>query len=285
MHNLLQITQISALLAIASAVTIGTGTAVQAAGFEILAPHRAVYDLKLKQASDRSGIEAMTGRIVYELTGNECDGLSVRYRFVTTIATSSESYRTDQQTATFESPDGREFTFLTKSLVDDRLESTVKGRAVRKEAGTTVDLAQPETRQLELEPSVFISTHLVDVITAALRGESLVRRDIFDGSDGADEVVSSSTFIGEAKAVGATFDGESPEAVARIDNREAWPVTVSYFDKTVGATAESIPLYEASFLLYPNGISRRLIMRYPDYSLEGELTSLEMLERQPCAKN
>ena len=99
-----------------------------AAGFEILAPHRAVYDLKLKNASDRSGIETMTGRIVYEVTGNECDGLSVRYRFVTKIATDAESYQTDQQTSTFETPDGREFTFLTKSLVDDQLEIDGQGQ-------------------------------------------------------------------------------------------------------------------------------------------------------------
>jgi hypothetical protein len=271
-----------ALLALASVAVASSASAVQAAGFEILTPHRAVYDLKLKQASDRSGIEAMTGRIVYEVTGNECEGLSVRYRFVTNIATGSESYRTDQQTATFESPDGREFTFLTKSLVDDRLESTVKGRAVRNDAKTLVELAQPEARQLQLDPSVFISTHLIDVITAAQHGESQLRRDIFDGSDGADEVVASSTFIGEPKVVSTPFEGESAEAVARIDTPQAWPVTVSYFDKTVGATAESLPIYEASFLLYPNGISRRLIMRYPDYSLTGELTSLELLERHPC---
>jgi hypothetical protein len=256
-----------------------------AAGFEILAPHRAVYDMKLKEASDRSGIESMTGRIVYEVTGNECDGMSVRYRFVTQIATSSESYRTDQQTATFESADGREFTFLTRSMVDNQLESTVKGRAVRSDAGTKVELAQPEARELNLAPSIFISTHLIDVIEAARRGETLLRRDIFDGSDGADEVVASATFIGLPKVVDKAFDGEAEAALAPVSRDSAWPVTVSYFDKLTGATAESTPTYEASFLLYPNGISRRLVMRYPDYSLEGELTSLEMLERQPCKKN
>jgi hypothetical protein len=255
------------------------------AGFEILAPHRAVYDLKLKAASDRSGIETMKGRIVYEVTGNECDGLSVRYRFVTKIATNSESYQTDQQTATYESADGREFTFLTKSLVDNQLESTVKGKAVRNEAGTVVDLAQPEAKHLDLSPSVFISTHLIDVIGAAQRGESIVKRDIFDGSDGADEVVASSTFIGPPKVVDAPFAGETSEALVPLEKSEAWPVTVSYFDKSTGATAESLPTYEASFLLYPNGVSRRLVMRYPDYSLEGELTSLQMLDREPCKKN
>ena len=153
---------------------------------------------------------------------------------------------------------------------------------MRGENGTAVDLAQPETRHLDLGPSVFISTHLIDVISAAEHGENLLRRDIFDGSDGADEVVASSTFIGQPKVIEKPFEGESVAALAPLENHEAWPVTVSYFDKGTGATAKSVPTYEASFLLYSNGISRRLVMRYPDYSLEGELTSLQMLDRQPC---
>ncbi|MCB1428136.1 MAG: DUF1849 family protein, partial [Nitratireductor sp.] len=115
----------SSLVAITAMACALSPTRSAATGFEILAPHRAVYDLKLDNASERSGIDSVVGRIVYEVTGNECDGMSVRYRFVTNISTGSESYKTDQQTSTFESPDGREFTFLTKSFVDERPESVV----------------------------------------------------------------------------------------------------------------------------------------------------------------
>lgn len=247
-----------------------------------LAPHRAVYDMKLKEATDRSGIQAMSGRIVYEITGNECDGLTVRYRFVTSIATSAESWRTDQQTSTFESPDGKEFTFHTKSLVGDQVESVVKGSAARGQGGVSVDLAEPARRHLDLPPAVFISSHLVEVLQAAERGETVVKRDVFDGSDEADEVVASSTFIGASKLPQGVFEGETAASVAPLDGSKAWPVTVSYFEKSGAASAETTPMYQASFLLYPNGISRRLVMRYPDYSLTGNLSSLEMLAKEPC---
>ena len=39
-----------------------------------LLPHRAVYDLSLEQASDRSGINGITGRMVYEFAGSSCEG-------------------------------------------------------------------------------------------------------------------------------------------------------------------------------------------------------------------
>ncbi|GAG26312.1 unnamed protein product, partial [marine sediment metagenome] len=45
------------------------------------------------------------------------------------------------------------------------------------------------------------------------------------------------------------------------------------------------PIFESSFLLFENGVSSDLIMRYPDYSLTGKLSKLEMFENTPCQKD
>ena len=50
-----------------------------------LVPHRAVYDLSLDKASDRSGITGLSGRMVYEFNGSPCEGYTVKFRFVTQI--------------------------------------------------------------------------------------------------------------------------------------------------------------------------------------------------------
>jgi hypothetical protein len=272
-----------ASIAALAALTIAPATST-AAGFEMLAPHRAVYEVKLREASERSGIEAMTGRIVYEVTGNECDGMTIRYRFVTNIGTAESTYQTDQQTSTFESPDGKEFTFLTKTFVDQRPEATVRGNALRTESGLKISLAEPKERSLELPDASFISTHLIKVIEAARKGEQFLQMPIFDGSQDADQTVASSTVIGQPRAVPQPANGETADAVRPIANDEAWPVTISYFEGEPGNTAEALPAYEASFLLYANGISRNLVMRYPDYSLTGELSNLELLKAAPCVK-
>lgn len=255
-----------------------------AAGFEMLKPHRAVYDLRLKNATERSGIQSMEGRIVYEVTGNACEGLAVRYRFVSNIATTEASYRTDQQTATFETPDGKEFTFLTRTFVDSRPEKTVRGTAVKTRKGLDVELSKPQERQIELPDAVFISSHLVSLIENAIHGERFVRHAIFDGSEDADEVVTGSSVIGHAKSYSELQPGESKEAVAALEGLKAWPVTVSYFENDPDASAERLPVYEASFLLYPNGISRKLTMSYGDYALSGQLAGLEMLDPGECEK-
>ena len=269
----------------AAAIAVGTCAVAMpalATGFGKLQPHRAAYDLDLLEATERSGIKAMNGRIVYEVTGNECLGLTVRYRFVTNITTGDRSYQTDQRTETFESADGDEFTFVTKTFVNQQPEKVVRGVAIRTETGLTVELEEPVEQQLQLESASFISTHMIELLEAARQGEQFMRRDVFDGSDEADEVVRTSAVIGQGGEDNAPVEGENPDAVAKIEDQTAWPVNISYFDKQVSSASESLPVYEASFLLYENGISRHLVMRYSDYALKGELASLDMLDPEPC---
>ena len=127
-----------------ASVTLTAGSSISlAAGFEILKPHRAVYEISLKDSTERSGISNMEGRIVYELSGNECEGISVSYRFVSKINAHGEIFTTDQQTASYESPDGLEYNFLTKSFVNDVHDRTVKGNATQDKGNTKVFLKSP----------------------------------------------------------------------------------------------------------------------------------------------
>src|ERR1700753_984561 len=82
-----------------------------AAGPSGLIAHRAVYDLELKDASDRSGISGMYGRMVYEFDGSDCAGFTTNFRFVTQIDTGDSTRLSDQQTTTFEDLTKRIFKF------------------------------------------------------------------------------------------------------------------------------------------------------------------------------
>lgn len=265
-----------------SVLALLTPSLAQAAGFEILAPHRAVYDVKLEKAEDRSGIVAMNGRIVYEVKGNECDGLATRFRFVTNVDTGSDTYLTDQQTSTHESADGKEFSFLTKSFVNEAADQVVRGNATRDDGKLEVNLASPAKRDIALEDAIFVSSHLVSVIEKAKQGETFISHDVFDGSGSADKIVSSTSVIGKARLVDGELEGEELKLPGRLDGENAWPVTISYFDNEPDNTSESLPVYEASFLLYDNGVTRNLTMRYPDYSLKASLNNIEFFEAAPC---
>ena len=51
----------------------------------VFAPHRAIYDLSLDNAQSGSGVSGVNGRIVYELSGNACEGYAQSMRFVTYV--------------------------------------------------------------------------------------------------------------------------------------------------------------------------------------------------------
>ena len=60
-----------------------------------------------------------------------------------------------------------------------------------------------------------------------------------------------------------------------------WPVTVSYFDKAANP-GDQAPVYSIKFELYENGVSRALLLDYNDFSISGELKSIELRESKPC---
>ena len=266
-------------------LTIGTccGLAVQSAvAAPLLLPHRAVYDLSLDKATDRSGINGVSGRMVYEFAGSACEGYTVNFRFVTQIDTDEMSRITDQQTTTFEGGDGKTFDFVTKSFIDEALDTEVKGTATTGPEGTTVKLQKPEPKELDLKPTRFPTEHLLELIGKAKAGENFYETDLFDGSDEASEVMMTSVIVGKAESV----EEDDPErsAMKKLADDKFWPVTIAYFDgeETEG---EETPDYNISFKLHESGITRDLLMNYGEFSIKGRLVDLAMFETpKPCDK-
>ena len=57
-----------------------TTAAVPQNGQISLVPHRAVYDLKLLRTKSSRGIDGIRGRIVYDFSGNSCEGYALDFR-------------------------------------------------------------------------------------------------------------------------------------------------------------------------------------------------------------
>lgn len=270
------------IIPLSMAALLSTTTLGHTAGFEVLQPHRAIYNVTLENAEDRSGIKGMSGRIVYEVKGNECEGISIRYRFVTTINTDRDAFTTDQQTATYESPDGKEFSFETKSFVNEQADQKISGNATLNKNGIAVKLKGEKPRDLELGDGIFTTTHLVEILNNAKEGERFLTHDVFDGSGDADKVLKSASVIGTPREIEKALEGENSDIQNKLEGKKAWPVSMSYFNKNQDNTGEALPIYEASFLLYGNGITRQLKMKYPDYELLAALTQVEYFDSEVC---
>jgi hypothetical protein len=275
--------KIFAVFSLVFSTVLALSAPAKSSGFEVIAPHRAIYEITLKDASKRSGIKNMKGRMVYEVRGNECDGISLQYRFLTRITTGKDQFLSDQRTSTFESADGKSFNFLTKSFLNEQLEETVKGVAKQISDGSVnVVLDSPSSQEFDFSKASFLTSYLVEMLELAKKGEHFLRGDLFDGSDGGDETISTSSFISNPKSITDSKHQHSEDIINDLKPLQAWSVSMSYFKKNIGATAEHLPIFESSFLLFENGVSSDLIMRYPDYSLTGKLSKLEMFDNAPC---
>ncbi len=265
-------------------VLASTGLWSSQAGAVPLAPHRAVYDLVLAEATDRSGITGLSGRMVYEFNGSACEGYTVKFRFVTRIDTSEVSRLTDQQTTTFEDGDGKSFSFVTKSFVDSNPDREVKGAAAIDADSLVVTLDKPKKATFELAKTQFPTQHLVELIGKANKGETFYETSLFDGSEDADRVMTTTVIIGKEEVAEKT-DPETP-ALAGLSAEPFWPVDIAYFDLSkAGATGEELPEYRISFKLHENGVTRDLVMDYGDFSMTGKLVNLSLFEApKDCQK-
>ena len=243
-----------------------------------LAPHRAVYDLKLKDASERSGIAGMYGRMVYEFNGSPCDGYTVSFRFVTQVNTGEETKLTDQQTTTYEDLKNGNFRFLTRSFTDEKLDKEVRGSAHEGKEGVSVDLTSPDTRKVELAVSRFPTEHMLEVIARAKKGERFFESRIFDGSDSGDKTLMTTTVVGK-KEMPKAGDVDADKA-GDFAGQGFWPVSIAYYNDA--GEGDALPVYRMSFKLYENGITRDLTMDYGDFVLSGKLAKLELLKQSEC---
>ena len=272
-------------LAFCAALLSSTATTVPAHAVPALQAHRAVYDLSLDKASDRSGITGITGRMVYEFNGSPCEGYTVNFRFVTQIATSDSTRLSDQQTTTYEDAKGKTFSFVTKSFIDQSLDKEVKGTAVQKENGLEVDLDKPQKNVVQLAATQFPTQHLVELIGKAESGERFYETSLFDGSEDADKVMTTTVVVGK-KTEAEKSDPELP-ALAKLAKDKYWPVDIAYFDLSGADGGEEVPQYRISFKLHENGLTRDLVMDYGDFSMTGKLVNLALFDNAPkkaCGK-
>lgn len=248
-----------------------------------LAPHRAIYDLKLADTHKRS-LEAVRGRIVYDFSGSACEGYALRFRQVTELDSGEGKAAavSDLRSTTWEDGEAKNFRFTSQNYLNDDIVDSVDGHAERQSDGVTVDLTKPKSMKADIGNVVFPAEHMRRVIASARAGTTILELPIFDGSETGEKVYYTLSVIGhklapdEKKPTDPTANEKTLAGMAR------WPVTISYFDKAKTESGEQTPVYSIHFELLENGISRAVSLDYGDFSIAGEMTSLELKDVKPC---
>lgn len=275
---------LAAVLAIIVAVPAHAAPPTQAIN---LAPHRAIYDMTLRDATAGSNISDIRGRLVFDFEGATCDGYTLKSRLVTeTVDRDGNTTLTDLRSSTWETFAGDKFRFENSQYVGKELSEQSSGHATRskKADGIDVNLKKPSSQQLQFAgAALFPTQHSIAILEAALRGETVLQADIYDGSEQGNKLFRTTTFIGKPAETAAEQipGGESDKA--KLKGMTAWPVAISYFEAVPRPTQdEGVPTYELSFHLLANGVSRDLLINYGNFLVRGELKRVEFYDQTKC---
>jgi hypothetical protein len=247
-----------------------------------LASHRAVYELKLAQTRGNSAVAAR-GRILYDFSGNACEGYALQFRQVSELDNGEGKVTlSDLRSTTWEDGAAKKFIFKSQNYLNETLLDSVDGEAERQPDKVVVTLNQPVAKTFDLEAGmVFPTEHMRRIIAAAREGKNILELPVYDGSEKGEKVYDTLTVIGAEIAPNGRVPNDAAAGQQVLAGLKRWPVTVSYFDKTA-RSGDQAPVYAIKFEVYENGVSRALMLDYNDFAISGELTAIELRDSGPC---
>lgn len=245
-----------------------------------IVPHRAVYKMALASAKNGSNVSDVTGHMTFEWR-DVCDGWAIQQRLQLHFGyTDGEDQNLVSTELTWESKDGKNYTFNIRRTTDGQETEAYRGRAVQNTDGTalaTYSVPEGQTKKLPVG-TLFPSSHTKLILQEAAKGEKFFIRHVFDGSDedGSSDI---SAFILPPRAL-----GKNPELKAKGKNNPlltdaAWPVHLAFF-KIGTETGE--PDYEMDMALLPNGVAQHMKIDYGDFAVTGNLEEASALQTQNC---
>lgn len=278
---------VALVLCITGAADGQRAAAAPPADHVLLAPHRAIYDLKLSKSRGSRGIEGVRGRILYDFSGSACEGYQLQFRQVSELDSGEgKAALSDLRSTTWEDGEGKKFRFNSENLFNERRTDIVDGHAERNAKAVAVSLSKPKEKSFAVPSNaVFPTEHMRRIIAAAREGKSVLDFPVYDGSESGEKLYNTLTVIGHAIASDEKVPTDASAKIPALAKLVRWPVTVSYFDKKdekAEQSGEQTPVYSITFELYENGISRSLILDYTDFTISGEMTSLELKNAKPC---
>jgi hypothetical protein len=249
-----------------------------------LAAHRAVYELKLAKTSGKGGAVAARGRILYDFSGNMCDGYKLDFRQVSELDNGEGKITlSDLRSSTWEDGAAKAYKFSSQNYLNQQLIDSVDGRAERRDNAIAVTLSKPKDKKLDLEAAIIFPTeHVRRILEAAHGNKSILEFPVYDGSESGEKVYNTLTVIGREIGPNERVPDDAARDQKELAGMKRWPVTVSYFERSDKPGGEQIPVYAISFELYENGISRALMLDYNNFSISGELKTLEIKDTKAC---
>jgi hypothetical protein len=241
-----------------------------------LAPHKAVYTMRLGQVRSGGDVAGARGSMTME-TAKSCAGWTLKHRFKLTLINSEGSrIETDSSFSSFESLDGLTYRFTSRTTRNGAVTEDIQGSAKLDGIGGagTADFSRPKGTRFDLpKGTVFPTEHVKQLIAAAQSESFSVLRTVFDGQtkEGAMEV--------NAIVVRHSAKPSAKQAENKLSNRPSWTMRLAFFPLN---SSKAEPQHEAGLRLFDNGVADDFEWDWGGFTVEGSLKSLEPLPSPTC---
>ena len=147
-------------------------------------PHKAFYDITLVATRSGSPIINISGKMFYEWQPS-CEGWITDHRFNLVYEYADGPGMTvTSDFSTFESFDGKEFSFSARRKRNDELYQEFRGDVDLDKKGGQAIYSIPEGVVFDIGPEMnFPMRHTIKLIQSALKKEKFFNAAVFDGSD------------------------------------------------------------------------------------------------------
>jgi len=245
---------------------------------EKLAPHKAFYDIDLVSTKSGSPIVNISGKMFYEWS-ETCDGWLTDHRFNLFYEYSDgPGMKITSDFSTFESFDGKEFTFSARRKRNDELYQEFRGAADMNKGKKEAVYSIPEDMAFDLTSKInFPMQHTVKLIQNMSNKNKFFNSAVFDGSD--DEgPVQINAFIGK--------EAELPENVQKNENIEQSLLKAPLRNIRMAVfpieSDAAVSDYEMDALFHENGVISDMLVDYDDFSVTQKLVALEKIDPATC---
>ena len=235
-------------------------------------PHRAFYEMRLGIANQNSAVQAVSGKSAFTLD-RDCNGWRSNEDYV--IEFSSKEGKLDRILSRFESWEsinGDMYSFDVNELSSFQKGEIFSGYAEIKATGGGAYFSMEDNTKIQLPVDTYFPIkHLKAIIDSAESGKTILAASVFSGANPDDALLATNTVIGVWKNEVADV------SMGEFGQDGYWPVQTAYFKPKAAVAA---PEYEIQYSMQPNGIVRRYVLDYGDFTIIADLLKLETVGDQ-----
>lgn len=247
-----------------------------------IAPHKAIYKLRMISKNSSTQLSNISGEMFYEWS-HDCSAWITDHRFNLFYEyADSPSVTVTTDFSTYETFSGKTFEFNAQRKRNGELYEETRGTAQlgkkKKNPSGEAVYKNPEGLVYQLpKGTVFPMTHTIRLLEQAKAGKPFYSTTVFDGSD-EDGPVLINAFIG--KPINAMAQvSPSKNLEATLINTPAWKVRMAFFPlESQKETAD----YEIDMVLHENGVISDMTIDYFEFSIAQTLIAIEAIEDENC---